>query len=103
VPASQFTAEICCAGRQKKGLLRNKSKNDPYLHLQRLLTAWSSTFWEVSRLLDGQAVNSLSCGVYCQDLTISRMKTQQQQSNDKKYNKKRGTGNRIFGSDGALW
>jgi hypothetical protein len=69
---------------KKKWLLRNKSKNDPYLYLQRLLTAWSSTFWEVSRLLDGPAVNSLFCGVYCMDLTISRTKTQQQQSNDRK-------------------
>jgi hypothetical protein len=85
VHASQFIAEICCAGRQKKkSLLRNKSKNDPYLYLQRLLTARSSTFGEVSRLLDGQAVNSPCCGIYCQDLTISRKKTQQQQSNDKK-------------------
>jgi hypothetical protein len=69
-------------GEKQTLLLQIKSKNYPYLFLQRLLTAWSRS-WEVSRLLDGQAVNSVSYGVYCQE-NSKKMKTQQQQSKDKK-------------------
>jgi hypothetical protein len=59
-------------GEKQTLLRRNKRKNSCYLFLERLLTAWSVSSWEFSGLLDGQAFNSVSCGVYYRDLKISR-------------------------------